>query len=76
MASNADFRLVRAAVSTLEWLQSHRTPRGGAVLKHEVERLLEQCLVDLDQTGHVDEQIRNNLCRAMAVLADYIERIR
>ena len=76
MSSHADLRLARAAISALEWLQSHRSPRGGAVLKHEVERRIQECLVTLDRNGHVDSETRENLSIALACFAEYLELIR
>lgn len=77
MSSNANLRLVRSVISALdEWCRSNRAPRGGAELKHEVELVLEECLVVMDRSGHVDSELSENLHKALAKYADYLERIR
>jgi hypothetical protein len=76
MFSIEDQRLVRAAISTHQWLKSHRAPRGGGVLKKSVERSIGECLIALDREGYVSEANKSDLLTSLAAFSEYLEYIR
>lgn len=71
-----DCRLVNAVTSAHEWVRQSRPPKGGVASKRKAEKLLQDCLIQLDQPRHVGTALRSNLHKAMGALAEYVSWLR